>query len=112
MIGCRNTIPHSEHWYSAAPSASQTVSTIRRRTPSWPNGHGTSATGAAGEKSANGLGGDRGPGRGDGGERPQVVAGGGDERCSLQHGSAEVLQDRHVGDVVLRLVLAIGGAHV
>src|SRR4051812_8869219 len=102
MIGCRKTTPHSEHWYSAAPSASQTVSTMRRRTPPCPNGHGTSATGASADQSANDRGsGDRGPGHVDRRQGAEVVARRRDELGLTAHRGAEVLQDGDVADLVL-----------
>src|SRR5258708_2574664 len=53
MIGSRNTVSHALHWYTAASGASHTVSTMRRRVPSQPNGQSTSATGAFSDQSGN-----------------------------------------------------------
>src|SRR4051812_9630453 len=107
MIGCRKTIPHSGHWYSAAPSASQIVSTTRRVSPAWPNGQATASVGAVADQSAMGL--DhlqRVAARGHQLERAQVVAAGGDWLRARQHRGAEVLEDPGVRDVVLLLVAA------
>src|SRR4051812_39847794 len=109
MIGCRKTIPHSGHWYSAAPSASQMVSTTRRVCAACPNGHGTVSAGAVADQSATRL--DhrqRVAAGGDELERLEVVAARGDRLRARAHGAREVLEDRGVGDLVL-LVVAVRG---
>src|SRR3954464_15025479 len=113
MIGCRKTIPHSGHWYSAAPSASQIVSTMRRVSPVWPNGQATASTGAVADQSAMRL--DhpqRIAARRHQLQRAEVVAARGDGLRARQHRGAKVLEDRRVGDVVLLLVAAVGLADV
>src|SRR4051794_30495743 len=117
MIGSRKTTWQLEHWYSAAPSASQTVSTMRRRTPVvQPSGQATSATGAFSDQSGKaghlhgGFVAQSDPARLQGGERAEVLTGGGDQGRAVDDGVAEVRQDRRVGQVVLGLLVARGDA--
>src|SRR3954451_18866915 len=109
MIGCRKTIPHSGHWYSAAPSASQMVSTTRRVSDVWPNGHATVSVGAVADQSAMGLAHLQGVAAGRHQlQRAEVVAARGDRLGARPHRRGEVLEDGRVRDVVLLLVAAVG----